>query len=73
MTNERRSSVSRFWFASIATVVLASAAGMATPSSVAQPATLDAPEGAADFRARIEGVQHPSRQGLDILTINASR
>ena len=61
--------VSRFRFARIAVVVLASSVGAATGPAAGQPATLDEPDSAADFQARIEGVQHPSRQGLDVLTV----
>ena len=61
--------VSRFWFASITTVVLAFSVGTATGPAVGQPATLGEPDSATDFQVRIEGVQHPSRQGLDVLTI----
>ena len=61
--------VSRFWFASMATVVLASAAGTATGPTVGQPTTLDEPDSAADFQVLIEDVQRPSRQGLDVLTL----
>ena len=60
---------SAFRFASIATVMLAAAAGTATGPLVGQPATLVEPDSATDFQVRIEGVQHPSRQGLDVLTI----
>ena len=69
MTNERRSSVSRFRFASIAAVVLMSAAGTASGPAAGQPAAHGEAESAAYFQERIEGVQHPSRQGLDVLTI----
>ncbi len=69
MTNERRSSVSRFRFASIAAVVLMSAAGTASGPAAGQPAAHGEAESPAYFQERIEGVQHPSRQGLDVLTI----
>ena len=49
--------------------MLASAAGTATGPTVGQPATLGEPDSATDFQVRIEGVQRPSRQGLDVLTI----
>ena len=61
--------VSRFRLASMAAVVLASAAGLAAGPTAGQPATHDEPDSATDFQVRIEGVQHPSRQGLDVLTI----
>ena len=61
--------VSRFRFASIAAVVLASSVGAATGPAAGQRATLGEPDSAADFQVRMEGVQHPSRQGLDVLTI----
>ena len=61
--------VSRFRFARIAAVVLASSVAAATGPAAGLPAPLDEPDSAADFQARIEGVQHPSRQGLDVLAI----
>ena len=61
--------VSRFRFASIAAVVLASSVGAVTGPAAGQWATLGEPDSAADFQVRIEGVQHPSRQGLDVLTL----
>ena len=59
-----------FWCASITTVVLASAPGTSTGPTVGQPAPLGEPDSATDFQVRVEGVQHPSRQGLDVLTID---
>ena len=61
--------VSRFRFASIAAVLLASSVGAVIGPAAGQRATLGEPDSAADFQVRIEGVQHPSRQGLDVLTI----
>ena len=61
--------VSRFRVASMATVVLAFSVGTAAGPTVSQPATLGEPDSAADFQVRIEGVQRPSRQGLDVLTL----
>ena len=57
---------SRFRVASMATVVLAFSVGTATGPTASQ---LGEPDSAADFQVRIEGVQRPSRQGLDVLTI----
>ena len=69
VTKERLSAGIRSWLAIVATVALASPAGTADGPAAGQPLPLGEAENAADFQVRMEGVQHPSRQGLDVLTV----
>ena len=68
VTRERLSAGIRSWLAIVATVALASPAGRAASPTEGQPAALGEAS-VTDFQVRVEGVQHPGRQGLDVLTV----